>query len=216
MGLSYWIGKNSFKLLFHTYFRGSVHHADYVPTSGGFILASNHASFLDPPMVGQAVKQEICYLARKSLFRYPVAGQILRSWKAIPVERDEVDVAGMRAILTALKNGNGVMIFPEGTRTDDGGLQPARPGVGFLVAKANVPVVPARIWGSLAAMGRGKSWPRPHKLIVTFGKPLTFDTSHVKREEKQTAYQKISEDIMAAIAKLEPREMLASPDQALL
>jgi 1-acyl-sn-glycerol-3-phosphate acyltransferase len=206
MGLSYQIGKNSFKLLFHTWFHGSVHHAENVPSSGGFILASNHASFLDPPMVGQAVKQEICFLARKSLFRYPVAGQILRSWKAIPVDRDEVDVAGMRAILNALKAGNGVMIFPEGTRTNDGNLQPARPGVGFLVAKAGVPVVPARIWGSFEAMGRGKSWPRPHKLIVTFGKPITFDTSQVKREDKQAAYQKISEEIMAAIAKLEPKE----------
>lgn len=206
MGLSYQIGKYSSRLLFHTWFHGSVHHADLVPTSGGFILASNHASFLDPLMVGQAVKQEICYLARKTLFRYPVAGQILRSWKAIPVDRDDVDVAGMRAILNALKAGDGVMMFPEGTRTNDGKLQPARPGVGFLVAKANVPVVPVRIFGSFEAMGRGKSWPRPHKLIVTFGKPLLFDTSNVKREEKQAAYQKISEDIMAAIAALEPKD----------
>src|SRR5262245_59962373 len=157
MGLSYQIGKNSSKLLFYTYFHGSVHHIENVPTSGAFILACNHASFLDPLMIGQALKQEICYLARKSLFRYPVAGWILRSWKAIPLDRGEVDVAGMRAILNALKGGDAVLVFIEGTRTSDGNLQAARAGVDFLVAKANVPVVPARIWGSFEAMGRGKS-----------------------------------------------------------
>jgi len=205
MGLSYQIGKYSSKLLFYTYFHGSVHQIESVPTSGAFILACNHASFLDPLMIGQALRQEICYLARKSLFRYPVAGWVLRSWKAIPLDRGEVDVAGMRAILNSLKGGDAVLVFIEGTRTNDGNLQPARAGVGFLVAKANVPVVPARIWGSFEAMGRGKSWPRPKKLHVTFGKPLTFDVSNIKREEKQAAYQKISDDIMAALATLEPR-----------
>ncbi len=206
MGLSYRIGKTGFQLFFHCYFRGSVHHVEHVPRHGAFILASNHASFLDPTMVGQALRQEICFLARKSLFRNPIVGAILRSWKAIPVDRDEADVAGVRSILHALKDGDAVMLFPEGTRTRDGNLQPARPGVGFLVAKANVPVVPARIWGSFEAMGRGRKWPRPRKLHVTFGPPLRFDATGLKREDKQAAYQKISEDIMAAIAKLEPKD----------
>src|SRR5437867_13326718 len=98
MGLSYRIGKTSFQFLFHCYFRGSIHHAENVPRDGAFLLASNHASFLDPPMVGQAVRQEICYLARKSLFRNLISGAILRSWQAIPVDRDEADIAGFRAI----------------------------------------------------------------------------------------------------------------------
>src|ERR1043166_5974201 len=181
MGFSYWLGKTSFKILFHCYFRGSIHHVENVPRFGAFILATNHASFLDPPMVGQALEQEICYLARKSLFRYPVARQILLSWHAIPVERDEGDIAGMRAILNALKSDRAVMIFPEGTRTNDGKLQPARPGVGFLVAKANVPVVPARIFGTFEAFGRGRRLPSPVKLHVTYGKPMTFDMTNVKR-----------------------------------
>jgi 1-acyl-sn-glycerol-3-phosphate acyltransferase len=206
MGFSYQIGKTLSQFCFRCYFRGSIHHAENVPPSGAFILACNHASFLDPLMVGQAVRQEICYLARKSLFRYPVARQILISWKAIPVGRDEVDVAGMRAILIALKSGQAVMMFPEGTRTHDGTLLPARPGVGFLVAKANVPVVPARIFGSFEALGRGMRYPHPVELHVTFGKPIQFGAPKVRREEKQAAYQKISEEIMAAIARLEPKD----------
>jgi 1-acyl-sn-glycerol-3-phosphate acyltransferase len=206
MGFCYQIGKNLSRFCFHCYFRGSIHQVENVPRSGAFILACNHASFLDPLMVGQAVPQEICYLARKSLFRYPVARQILISWNAIPVGRDEVDVAGMRAILAALKSGHAVMMFPEGTRTHDGSLLPARPGVGFLVAKANAPVVPARIFGSFQALGRGMKCPRPIQLHVTFGKPIQFVTPEGKREEKQAAYQKISEAIMAAIAALEPTD----------
>jgi 1-acyl-sn-glycerol-3-phosphate acyltransferase len=206
MGLSYAIGKAGFQLLFRLYFRGSVHHAENIPRDGSFLIAANHASFLDPPMVGQAIPRQICYLARKTLFRNPVIGALLRSWKSIPLDRDEGDIGAIRAILNALKKGEAVMLFPEGTRTNDGKLQAAKPGIGFLVAKANVPVVPARIWGSFEAMGRGKSWPRPVKLHVTFGKPLRFDTSNVKREEREIAYRRISDDIMAAIAQLEPKD----------
>lgn len=206
MGLSYTIGKAGFQVLFHCYFRGSIYHVERIPREGGFLIASNHSSFLDPPMVGQAVPRQICYMARKTLFRHPIIGALLRSWKAISLDRDEGDVGAMRAILNALKTGEAVMLFPEGTRSSDGRLQPAKPGIGFLVAKANVPVVPARIWGSFEAMGRGKSWPRPVRLHVTFGDPLRFDTSKLKREERENAYRRISDDIMAAIAALEPKD----------
>lgn len=206
MGLSYRLGKTGFQILFRCYFRGSVHHAERVPRQGPFLIAANHASFLDPPMIGQAVQQEICFLARKNLFRNPIIGALLRSWKAIAVDRDAADVGGLRNILDALKRGDAVMIFPEGTRTRDGNLQPPRAGLGFLVAKAGVPVVPVRIWGSFEAMGRGKSWPRPVKLHVTFGQPMRFDTKNIPREERQAAYQRISNEIMAAIAALEPKD----------
>lgn len=206
MGLSYRIGKTFFQLLFRCYFRGSIHGRQNIPRKGAFLLACNHASFLDPPMVGQAVPQEICYLARKTLFRNPIMGALLRSWRSIPLDRDESDVGAIRAILNALKDGQAVMLFPEGTRSRDGKLQPAKPGIGFLVAKANVAVVPARIWGSFEAMGRGKRWPRPLKLRVRFGPPLRFDSANLKREEREQAYRKISDDIMAAIARLEAGE----------
>jgi len=202
MGLSYRIGKTFFQCAFRLYFRGSVKGAEHLPATGAFVIACNHASFLDPPMVGQAVRQEICFMARKSLFRNPVAGAILRSWKAIPLDRDEADVGAIRAILQALKQGQAVMLFPEGTRSRDGKLQAGKPGVGFLVAKADVPVVPARIRGSFEAMGRDKAFPRPVKLRVHFGPPLRFDASKINRAERDTAYRKISEDIMAAIARL--------------
>jgi 1-acyl-sn-glycerol-3-phosphate acyltransferase len=206
MGLSYRLGKTGFQILFRFYFRGSIHHAGHIPRHGAFLIACNHASFLDPPMVGQAVPGQICFMARKSLFRNPIVGALLRSWKSIPLDRDEADVVAMRAILNALRRGEGVMLFPEGTRTRDGRLQSAKPGVGFLVAKANVPVVPARIFGSFEAMGRGKKWPRPLKLQVCFGEPLRFDASAVKREDRERVYRKISDDIMAAIARLEPKD----------
>src|SRR5512135_735714 len=113
----------SFRVFFRVYFRWVVYHRERVPCEGPFILASNHASFLDPPLVGTACPRAISYLARESLFRYPVVGLILRTVYAIPVDREGGGAAGLKAILGRLKQGGGIILFPEGTRTKDGRLQ---------------------------------------------------------------------------------------------
>ena len=102
MNLSYFIGSSGFRLLFATYFRWRIYHRERVPQSGPVILASNHASFLDPPLIGSALRREINYLARESLFRFPVVGALLRSWNAVPVDRDGGGASGLRAILNRL------------------------------------------------------------------------------------------------------------------
>jgi 1-acyl-sn-glycerol-3-phosphate acyltransferase len=210
MNLSYRIGWTCFRLMYATYFRWRVFNAERVPLSGGVILASNHASFLDPPLVGSGLKRDINYLARESLFRFPGIGALLRSWNSVPVDRDGAGAKGLKIILDRLLAGNGIILFPEGTRTKDGKLQPARSGIGLTVIKSRTPVVPARVFGTYEAFGRHHKFPRPHRVMVKYGKPMDF--AELRAEAKtcdkarlKEIYQQVADEIMAAIAKLEPK-----------
>ena len=148
-----------------------------VPLEGAVILASNHASFLDPPLVGSGVRRGINYLARENLFRFPVMGWVLRQWQVVPVDRDGGGAAGLRAILDRLLAGGAIILFPEGTRTRDGKLQPARSGIGLTVIKSTAPVVPVRVFGTFEAYGRHMRFPRPHRVAVKYGQPMRFEAT---------------------------------------
>ena len=211
MNLSYFIGSSGFRLLFATYFRWRVYHPERVPQSGPVILASNHASFLDPPLIGSALRREINYLARESLFRFPVVGAILRSWNSVPVDRDGGGAAGLRAILDRLLAGGGIILFPEGTRTRDGKLQPARSGIGLTVIKSAAPVVPVRVFGTFEAYGRQMRFPKPCRVTVKYGQPMLFEKLRAEakvcsKPRLKEIYQQVADEIMSAIAKLEPVE----------
>jgi 1-acyl-sn-glycerol-3-phosphate acyltransferase len=210
MNLSYRIAWLAFRAVYATYFRWRVFGAENVPLQGGVILASNHASFLDPPLVGSGLKRDINYLGRESLFRYPGIGALLRSWNAVPVDREGGGAKGLKIILGRLLEGNGIILFPEGTRTKDGNLQPARSGIGLTVVKSNAPVVPVRVFGTFEAYGRHVKFPHPHRVVVKYGPAMKFE---VLRAEAKTCdkarlkeiYQQVADEIMAAIAKLEPK-----------
>src|SRR5215475_12427085 len=157
----YFLGWSFYRSLFALYFGWRVYHDDRVPRKGPVILAANHASFLDPPLVGSGLHRDINYLARKSLFRVPLLGWILRTVNAVPVDRDGGGAAGLKAIMDRLHDGGAIILFPEGTRTLDGRLQPARSGVGLTVIKSDAPVVPVRVFGTFEAYGRHLKFPRP-------------------------------------------------------
>jgi 1-acyl-sn-glycerol-3-phosphate acyltransferase len=207
----YFIGWSFYRTVFATYFRWRVYNNERVPLKGPVILASNHASFLDPPLVGSGLKRDINYLARKSLFRIPLLGWILRTVNAVPVDRDGGGAAGLKAIMDRLHDGGAIILFPEGTRTKDGKLQPARSGIGLTVIKSEAPVVPVRVFGTREAWGRGMRIPRPHRVTLKYGQPLNFDQLRAEAKECSKArlkeiYQQVADEIMAAIAKLEPHE----------
>src|SRR5215472_1869894 len=113
---------------------------------GPAIIAANHQSYLDPPIIGVACRRELHYLARNTLFKNRLLGWILTEVNAIPVDRDRGDVGAFRAVLKLLKDGHRTVIFPEGTRSLTGQIQKARPGIGMIIAKTLVPVIPARIF----------------------------------------------------------------------
>lgn len=210
MNLSYRIGWTCFRVMYAAYFRWRVFNAERVPLSGGVILASNHSSFLDPPLVGSGLNRDINYLARESLFRYPGIGALLRSWNAVPVDRDGGGAKGLKMILGRLLQGNGIILFPEGTRTTDGNLQPARSGIGLTVIKSTAPVVPVRVFGTFEAYGKHIKIPRPHRVIVKYGQPMIFEALRAEAKTCDKArlkeiYQQVADEIMAAIGKLEPK-----------
>ena len=209
MNPSYFIGWSLFRLIYATYFRWRVFNPENVPMTGPVILASNHASFIDPPLVGSGLHRTVNYLARESLFRFPILGAILRSWQAVPVDRDGGGASGLRAILDRLLAGGAILLFPEGTRTKDGKLQPARSGIGLTVIKSNAPVVPVRVFGTFEAYNRFHKFPHPHRIAVKYGQPIDF--SALRAEAKvcskprlKEIYQEVADRIMAEIAALQP------------
>src|SRR6516162_7126944 len=162
----YLLGWVFFRTVYKFYFGWRVYNAERVPLQGPVILASNHASFIDPPLVGAGLKRGINYLARENLFRFPVLGWILHRWKVVPVDREGGGAKGLKAILDRLLAGGAIILFPEGTRTRDGHLQPARSGIGLTVIKSSAPVVPVRVFGTFEAFGRSRRFPRPHRFTV--------------------------------------------------
>jgi 1-acyl-sn-glycerol-3-phosphate acyltransferase len=211
IGFSYRLGRLFFRVAYACFFRAHYFNPERVPEFGPVILASNHASFIDPPLVGVRVKRPISFLARETLFRFPGVGVLLRSWNAVPVDREGGGAAGLRKIFEVLEAGRTIVIFPEGTRTRDGQLQRARSGIGLLVIKSDAQVVPVRVFGTFQAFGRHCRLPRPRPVSVKFGRPLDFQAKRVEartcgKARLKEIYQEVADDIMAAVAKLQPYE----------
>ncbi len=211
MNLSYFIAWCLFRLVYATYFRCRFCNSERVPLQGPVILAANHASYLDPPLVGSGLKRSINYLARENLFRFSVMGAVLHSWQVVPVDRDGGGAKGLKAILDRLLAGDAIIVFPEGTRTRDGELHPARSGIGLTVIKSTAPVVPVRVFGTYQAFGPHLRFPRPHRVIVKYGPLMQFEELRAEaktcsKSRLKEIYQQVANEIMAAIAKLEPNE----------
>jgi len=205
----YYCGWRLFRSVYKLYCRAEWFNAERVPENGPVILASNHASIIDPPLVGTGLNRGISYLARESLFRFPGVGWLLRNWDAVPVDREGGGAKGLKAIMDRLLDGGGIILFPEGTRTTDGKLQPARSGIGLTVIKSAAPVVPVRVFGTFAAYGREARFPKPHKIAAKYGKPMDFtdlrtEARTCSKARLKQIYQEVADQIMAEIAKLEP------------
>ena len=174
-----------------------------VPKTGGVIIASNHASYLDPPAVGASTRRTRMthFMARDTLFVKPLMGAFLRRVCVIPLDRDRVDIKAMKTAIQLLRDGASVALFPEGTRSVDGTLQPPKPGIGFLVAKGGAPVVPVYVHGSYEAWSKHSGGLKRKPVSVIFGQLITQEEIRelgVGRE----AYGLIGELIMERIAKL--------------
>lgn len=205
----YWLGWSLARLVAHGYFGLTAIHPERVPPRGPCILAANHASYFDPFCLGAGVRRELYFLARATAFRFPL-GFFLRRVNAVPVDRDGGGMKGLLQIMDVLQQGRAITLFPEGTRTHDGQLQHARPGIGLIVIKSGAPVVPVRIFGSYQAWNRHMSLPRPRRLLVKYGQPLDFaalraEVPGAAKERLKAIYQEVADQIMAAIAAMEPQ-----------
>lgn len=184
------------------FWRSIVGREHWIP--GPALVAANHASFLDPPLVGSSCPEQVAYLARKSLFRNAFFRKLCYGLDAIPFDRGTVDFGSIKRVLTALRRGKKVLVFPEGVRTFDGDFRAPMAGVGFLVHQARVPVIPAYVHGTYRAWPRHRVLPLPGKVVVVFGPPVRFDAPGDTRPTRE-AYQAIADEVMARIIALKPQ-----------
>ncbi len=161
------------RIVYRTYFRGRTLHLDRVPNSGPVLLVANHQSFLDPPIAALSLNRECGYIARDSLFRNPLIRRLFVYLNAFPVKRGAADVNAVKELLRRLKNGKAVLIFPEATRTRDGSIGRINPNSLAVAKRAGVPIVPTLIDGAFEALPRGAIIPRPRRLSVVYGEPIT-------------------------------------------
>jgi 1-acyl-sn-glycerol-3-phosphate acyltransferase len=175
--------------------------AEHVPRQGGVLLAANHESYLDIPLLGCGVRRRLHFLGRRSLFPNPIIGWICRHLGWIPIRQDRLDREGFSEAIQLIKAGKAVVIYPEGARSRDGCLQPAKPGVGVIVAKTGCPVVPVHIEGTFEALPPDARFIRCRPVTVTFGEPMDL-TEELKKLDGKTAYQHVASAVMARIAEL--------------
>jgi 1-acyl-sn-glycerol-3-phosphate acyltransferase len=175
-----------------------------IPGTGPFIVVANHASFLDPYLIGfTSIHREVGFMAKEELFRVPIFGSIIRYCGAFPVKRGGFDESAIQSFQDFLHSGKPLVLFVEGTRTLTGELQKAKKGAGMLLFNAKVPVIPAYIDGTFACWPKGKLLPKPGKTSVAYGPAMILDDLYREKPEKAT-YEKIAIRIMESIVRLKP------------
>lgn len=195
----YWSVYWAARLLGRLFFRFRMLHRERMINEGPAILASNHQSYLDPPLVGNAADRPIYFLARKTLMDVPLLGWLLPKLNVIPVDQEGSDRSALKAIIRVVRAGDAVLVFPEGARTLDGELQAALPGLGLVIAKTLAPVVPLRIFGARDALPRGSGRVRLRPITVIVGEPIRFTAADLEPAGKDL-YARLSKRVMEAIA----------------
>lgn len=183
------------------FFNFQVIHPERIPEDGGIILASNHQSYFDPPLIGACSHRGVHFLARNTLLKWPFFGPLFPQMNVIPVDRGGNDMAALKTVVRKIREGEGVVLFPEGTRTRDGELQPAQPGVGLVIAKTLAPVVPIRIFGAYDAFPKGAKGVRLTPISIVIGEPIHFTAEDVGKPDRDT-YRRLGQRVMDEIAKL--------------
>lgn len=195
-----------FKVFLRIWNRMRVRGVKNIPDEGGVLLASNHASFLDPPAVGGSYRgRPVHFMARNTLWNSKFGTWWMTKVGCIPVSRGTGDIKALKLTIKALKEGRAVSMFPEGTRTEDGELQEAKGGIGFIIEKSGCVVVPAYIDGTYKAHPKGSKGIKPCKVAITYGKPITQEDFQALGSGRD-AYDKHAALIMQRIADLKAQQ----------
>lgn len=191
------------------YFRWEIEGAHHIPRTGPVLLACNHLSYLDPPVIGAAVPREVHFLARKTLFDVPILKHLIPRFNALPIDRDGGGGAGLKTTLELMNRGGALILFPEGTRSRDGQLQSVHPGMGLTAIKSGATVVPVRISGTFESFGRHRRFPRPSKIRIHFGEPIDLtalqaEAAVADRLRIKAIYHEVADRVLEAIRNLGP------------
>lgn len=173
------------RVFFLILYRYRVYGADSV-VPGGAIIAPNHTSYLDPPLLSIAWPEETHYLARASLFDSRTLRFLLTRLHTHPVHGSAQDIASFKIICQLLNEGKKVVVFPEGKRSEDGQLQPVKTGVAMLALRTRCPIIPAYINGTFEAWPKHQRWPKPWtgRIACVFGQPILIEP-YLGLEKKQ-------------------------------
>ena len=171
--------------------------AERVPRKGGVIIACNHISEMDPPILGFAIPRTVAFMAKVELFGSRFSSYCMNKLNAFPVDRNGLDTEALRTSIDTLRAGNAVVIFPEGTRSRDGRLLPVKAGISLIATAAESPVLPAFIWGTdhpvRAASRRGNPF------SVHFGRLIP--SSRIRSIRREQGTRAVAGEVMAAIAR---------------
>lgn len=207
MNFYYWLGYHLSRLLARLFYGFRIIYRERMIQTGPVILASNHQSFFDPPLAGNACDRPIYFLAKKSLMAVPLLGWVLPKLNVVPVNL-EGDRSALKALIRILGAGECALVFPEGTRTPDGKLQAAQPGVGLVIAKTRAPVVPMRIFGAYDVWPIHGKMRFSGKITIVVGEPIYFSDADFAGERKDL-YAHLSQRVLDAIAAIRlPEENL--------
>lgn len=185
--------------LFKLYFRLSGIGVNYIPKEGAAIIAPNHVSFIDPPLVAAVVPRIIHFIMLHEHYYHPYFNWLFKRLPCIPIRQGRINAESLKESIQVLENNELLCIFPEGGRSRDNQLMRPMAGVAMLALKTEVPIIPAGIIGGFDAYGPHLSFPRPKRITIRFGPPLTF-----KKEEnpgKQRLLE-VSHEIMNHIGVL--------------
>ena len=202
----YWIGFSCAWLLFRIGFRLKIVGKSRIKEAwkvGGVLIVANHTSFFDPPVVGFAYGKKAVFLGRKTLFKKGFFAWIYPRLNAIPVDQERGDMTSLKRIIKELRNGNPVLIFPEGERSLDGEIHKGEAGVGLIIAKSKVPVLPMRVFGAYEALSKESKFPKFFtQITVCVGEMIQFSEDQLKIKSRE-AYQEISDKTIEAIESIE-------------
>jgi 1-acyl-sn-glycerol-3-phosphate acyltransferase len=199
----YWFCHTGSKIAAKLFYQYEVIHPERLIENGPALIACNHESFFDPPLVSVAFRRPIHFLARKTLFDNRWFGGLIRRLNALPVSQDRPDFTSLKRIIKLLQSGERVLIFPEGERSPDGSLGTGQPGVGLVIAKSNVPVLPMRLFGVYDIFPRHAKRPKLRgKLAIVVGEPIDF-SEEIAAGKGKALYQELSDRTLEAIAALE-------------
>lgn len=179
------------------FFRLRVQGRENWPAEGGALICANHQSYFDPPLVGLTCSRRLTYLGRRTLFENRLLAPIIRFLDTIPIDREGGGLAGLKETLRRLKQGDMVLIFPEGTRTRDGRLQPLKPGFCAVARRSQVPLVPVALDGAYDAWPRTSPLPRGGRLAVVIGQPIS--AAEVARLDDEQLVAELTRRIEASL-----------------
>lgn len=200
MKWAYWFVYRFARSFFRLFFRLRVYGLEHFRPGAG-IIAANHVSLYDPEVVSISCPEEVHFLAKESLFRIPLLGRLIRILNAHPVSRDSSDVSTFRLIIRLLQEGKKVILFPEGSRSEDGDIQPLEKGLPFLVQKAKCAIFPTYVSGAFEAWPRSRKFPKLWGQIrCFFGPPIEWsEFASLSKEEAREAINARTQEALRAL-----------------